>query len=76
MLILTKVKNAGSAFSEEILEDLINQGFTGEKLLSEFKKMNKKIRPAIEDLIEEADEIARKASIDYKDPTDDIFGNK
>jgi bifunctional DNA-binding transcriptional regulator/antitoxin component of YhaV-PrlF toxin-antitoxin module len=75
MLILTPVKKEDSAFSEEILEDLILQGYSGEKLLDEFKKMNRKIRPAIEKLIEEADEIAKKATVNYVDPTDDIFSD-
>jgi len=40
MLILTPVKKDDLAFSEEILADLISQGYAGEKLLSEFKKIN------------------------------------
>ncbi len=76
MLILTPVKKEDPAFAEEILADLILQGYSGEKLLSEFKKINRMVRPAIEKLIEEADEIAKKASINYVDPTDDIFSNE
>lgn len=75
MLILTPVKKENSAFAEEILADLIKQGFSGEKLLVEFKKINRQVRPAIEKLIEEADEIASVASANYVDPTDDIFGD-
>ncbi len=74
MLILTPVKKEDPAFAEEILADLIQQGYSGEKLLAEFKKINRKVRPAIEKLIEEADEIAKIASTNYMDPTDDIFG--
>ena len=76
MLILTPIKKEDSAFSEEILKDLIEQGYSGEKLLAEFKKINRKIRPAVEKLIEEADEIAKIASTNYVDPTDDIFGDE
>ncbi len=43
--------------------------------MTEFKKINRKIRPAVEKLIEEADEIARVASSNYIDPTDEIFGD-
>jgi hypothetical protein len=50
--------------------------FSGEKLLTEFKKANRKVRPAVEKLIEEADEIAKAASVNYIDPTDDIFGDE
>jgi bifunctional DNA-binding transcriptional regulator/antitoxin component of YhaV-PrlF toxin-antitoxin module len=76
MLILLPVKKEDPAFAEEILQDLIEQGFSGEKLLTEFKKANHKVRPAVEKLIKEADEIAKAASINYSDPTDDIFGDE
>ena len=76
MLILLPVKKEDPAFAEEILQDLIQQGFSGEKLLAEFKKVNRKVRPAVEKLIEEADEIAKAASTNYVDPTDDIFGDE
>jgi|SRR5690554_6423981 len=74
MLILKPVTNENPEFAEQILADLIQQGYSGEKLLMEFKKINRKIRPAIEKLIAEADEIAEKASSNYIDPTNDIFG--
>ena len=76
MLILKPVKQDDSAFAEEILEDLIQQGYSGQKLISEFKKVNLMIRPAVDRLIEEADEIAKAATIDFKDSTDDIFGDE
>jgi bifunctional DNA-binding transcriptional regulator/antitoxin component of YhaV-PrlF toxin-antitoxin module len=75
MLILTPVKKDDPAFAEEILADLIDQGYSGEKLLAEFKKINSQIRPAIEKIIEEADTLAKAASENYIDPSDDIFGN-
>ncbi|MDQ2085633.1 AbrB/MazE/SpoVT family DNA-binding domain-containing protein [Herbivorax sp. ANBcel31] len=76
MLILTPVKKDDPAFAEEILADLIEQGYSGEKLLTKFKKINRKIRPAVEKLIEEADKIAKSTSSNYVDPTDDIFGDE
>ena len=75
MLILTPVRRDDPAFAEEILSDLVSHGFTGEKLLSEFKKINRQVRPAIEKIIEEADALAKTASLNYADPTDAIFGN-
>lgn len=76
MLILTPVKKEDPAFAEEILAELIEQGYSGEKLLNEFKKINRKVRPAVEKLIAEADQIAKAALSDhYKDPTDEIFGD-
>ncbi len=75
MLILTPVHNDDPAFAEEILADLIEQGYSGEKLLSEFKQINRKIRPAVEKLIEKADQIAMETSLNYFDPTDEVFGD-
>lgn len=74
MLILTPVRNDDPAFAEEILSDLIKQGYSGQKLLSEFKRINRQVRPAVEKLIEEADALAKATSINYIDRTDDIFG--
>ncbi len=74
MLILTPVKNDDPAFAEEILSDLVKQGYSGKKLFSEFKRINRQVRPAVEKLIEEADVLAKKASINYLDRTDEIFG--
>ena len=76
MLILIPVKKEDPAFAEEILADLIQQGYSGKKLLAEFKNINRKVRPAVEKLIEEADKIAKVASTNYVDPTDDIFGDE
>jgi len=75
MLILTPIKNEDPAFAEEILKDLIGQGYSGEKLLSEFKKINRKIRPAVEKIIEKADTLAKEASHNYIDKTSEIFKN-
>jgi bifunctional DNA-binding transcriptional regulator/antitoxin component of YhaV-PrlF toxin-antitoxin module len=38
MLILIPLKSDESYFAEEILKDLISQGYSGDKLLAEFKK--------------------------------------
>jgi len=74
MLILTPVRNEDTAFAEEILSNLIEQGYSGQKLLSEFKRLSRQIRPAVEKLIEEADALAKTASTNYIDRTDEIFG--
>ena len=38
--------------------------------------VNRKVRHAVEKLIEEADKIAKAASTNYVNPTDDIFGDE
>jgi bifunctional DNA-binding transcriptional regulator/antitoxin component of YhaV-PrlF toxin-antitoxin module len=75
MLILIPVKEEDSFFTEEILKDLIERGYSGDRLLDEFKKMNRKVKPAIEKLIEEADKVAESALYNHTDKTDDIFGD-
>jgi len=52
-------ENTGSEFSEQILADLIAQGFSGQELLVKFKGVSKKIAPAMDTLIGEADRIAK-----------------
>jgi bifunctional DNA-binding transcriptional regulator/antitoxin component of YhaV-PrlF toxin-antitoxin module len=73
MLILLPIRNEKSEFAEEILKDLINQGYSGEELLKEFKRINRNVRPAVEKMIEEADDLAKKVAEDYVDYTADIF---
>ncbi len=59
--------------SEQILTDLVNQGYAGEALLDEFKKRRNKIRPAVESLLAEA-KAAAMGNGTYS-IYDDIFGN-
>lgn len=73
MLILKPAKQEDSYFAEQILNDLIRLGYTGDQLLVEFKKMNRKVKPAVEKLIEEADRVAKLASMDSKNLTNNIF---
>jgi bifunctional DNA-binding transcriptional regulator/antitoxin component of YhaV-PrlF toxin-antitoxin module len=49
----------GGEFSEQILADLIAQGFQGQQLLEKFKQQSKKVRPAVQKLIEDADALAQ-----------------
>lgn len=60
------------AFSEQILADLIAQGYSGEDLLARFKAAQKKVRPAVMHMIEEADALATS---DQRGPSlDDLLG--
>lgn len=63
------------AFAEEILNDLIQQGFSGKELLTEFEKVNRQVRPAMENLISEADKAAEVEMENYEDRTNRIFGD-
>lgn len=58
-IFLRPLRVGPTDFSEEILADLIAQGFSGEKLLKEFKHQTAKLRPAVLSLIAEADTLAQ-----------------
>jgi len=59
-------------FAEEILQDLINQGYEKQQLVQKFKEMNNKIRPAVSEIIAEAETAAK--NYDGVDHTDEVFG--
>ena len=52
-------QQSGGEFAEQILSDLVAQGYSGQELLSRFKIAQANVRPAVERMLEEADEIAR-----------------
>ena len=60
ILIRPVQDKSGSEFSEQILAELIAQGFTGPMLLEKFKQESKKIRPAVERMIAETDALIQK----------------
>ena len=74
-LVIRPVKEqSGGEFAEQILADLIKQGFTGEKLLKEFKKTQKKVRPAVEAMLAQAEQAAHGESEGFS--YDDVFGTE
>lgn len=54
--------NTGGEFAEQILADLISQGYSGTELLERFKKAQKEVRPAVEAMLEEAERAADAGS--------------
>lgn len=58
-IFIRPVQSAANEFAEEILTDLIAQGYSGNELLEQFKLQSKKMRPAVEAMVSEADEIAQ-----------------
>ena len=74
-LILRPVKeNTSGEFAEQILADLIRQGYSGEELLEKFKQAQRKIRPAVEVMLAEADRVAGSKSREYS--LEDVFGTE
>ena len=60
-----------SEFSEQILADLISQGYVGQELLDKFKEYSKAVRPAVLKLIEETDAFAQSG--EGRIPMDELF---
>jgi len=61
-----------SYFSEQILADLISQGYEGKKLLEAFKSYSKSVRPAVRQLINESDEFIETGK--GRMSLDELFG--
>ena len=66
--------NTGGEFAEQILADLIAQGYSGDELLSRFKKAQKEVRPAVEEMLAEAERAA--GSEEEYATYDEIFGTE
>ena len=74
-IVLRPVKEQGGGeFAEQILADLIKQGLSGDQLLAEFKKTQKKIRPAVETMLTQAEQVARGEGESYS--YNDVFGTE
>ncbi|MCM1233721.1 MAG: AbrB/MazE/SpoVT family DNA-binding domain-containing protein [Butyrivibrio sp.] len=54
--------NTGGEFAEQILEDLIAQGYSGDELLRHFKQAQSQVRPAVEEMLVEAERVAAAES--------------
>jgi len=53
-IIIRPVREDMGEFDEQILADLISQGFSGQELFTRFKQARQNIRPAVESLLKEA----------------------
>ena len=75
MLIIEPVKSEnGGEFAEQILADLIAEGYSGQDLLSEFKSRQSKVRPAVEKMLKTAKDAANGIGEYYS--YEDVFGGK
>ena len=74
-LVIRPIRSSsGGEFSEQILADLIKEGFSGNELLEKFRERQAKVRPAVEAMIAEAEE-ASKGEGEYFS-YNDIFGTE
>ena len=76
MLIIQPASHVsrGGEFAEQILSDLIAEGFSGQELWDEFKTRQAKVRPAVEAMLEAAKAAASGAG--KYSTYDDIFGSE
>ncbi|MCL2200133.1 MAG: AbrB/MazE/SpoVT family DNA-binding domain-containing protein [Defluviitaleaceae bacterium] len=71
-IVIRPLSTSDDNFTMEILKDLVSQGYNGNELIEKFAEQRQKIKTAIAELIEEADEISegkRKSAT-----TEEIFG--
>lgn len=74
-LVIRPVKPIiGDEFAEQILADLISQGYQGNELLKEFKKEQAKVKKAIDSILNEAKSVA-EGKTDYS-TYDDVFNSE
>jgi len=59
-LLIRPVHRENGDFSEQILTELIAEGYTGEELLTKFKEQSRKIKPAVSQMLAEADRVAEE----------------
>ena len=74
-LIIRPIKTvSGGEFAEQILEELISEGLSGEVLLARFKERQAQIRPAVESMLTDAEKVAEGKG-NYA-TYDDVFGTE
>ena len=72
-LVIVPVRNtSGGEFAEQILSELISEGYEGEALLEEFKARQSKVRTSIENMLDMAKKSAKGETESYS--LDDVFG--
>ena len=64
-IVIRPAREVSGEFDEQILADLIKQGYSGQKLLDKFKETRRKISPAVKSLLNEA-ELAAEGKAEYK----------
>jgi bifunctional DNA-binding transcriptional regulator/antitoxin component of YhaV-PrlF toxin-antitoxin module len=74
LIICPATTVSGGDFSEQILSELIAEGYSGKELLKEFKNRQSKVRPAVEKMLEAAHAAAQ--GIGEYSTYDDIFDDE
>ncbi len=72
ILIIEPIHSSNNGeFAEQILADLIAEGYSGQELLVEFRSRQSKVRPAVEKMLEAAHKASKGQGKYYT--YDDIF---
>ena len=72
-LLIRPVQTSSTGdFSEQILTDLISQGYEGQELLNKFKEYSKQVRPAVLKLLAETKDLAQSGEGHI--PMNELFG--
>lgn len=75
-IIMRPVHDVGADyFADLILEDLINEGYSGEQLLGKFRERQVQLRITVKDLLAESTEVARTFTSTGDDKTEELFGD-
>lgn len=62
-------------FSTEILKEIVSGCYVGDRLITEFEKRKAKIRPAVEAMMVEAEQVAKAFTGTVDEETEDLFGD-
>jgi bifunctional DNA-binding transcriptional regulator/antitoxin component of YhaV-PrlF toxin-antitoxin module len=73
-IVIRPVKDTCGDFAEQILTDLVREGYSGQELIAKFKTASCQIRPAVEKLLDEAALIA-KGDAPYE-TMEEVFGRE
>lgn len=74
-IVLRPVRTvSGGEFAEQILADLIAKGLYNDELLVAFKAEQKKVRPAVEAMLSDAENAAK--GVGAYSSYDDVFGSE
>lgn len=73
-VIIKPTASTSEYFATQILSDLVTQGYEGNILVKKYEETQGKIKPAIEKMLIEADNVAAGKSESYS--YDDIFNSE
>ena len=75
-IIMRPVHDLGNDyFADLILEDLVQEGYSGEELVQKFRERQTQFRTAIKDLIAESAKVAHAFTGTGNDETEELFGD-